>query len=1103
MAMTWNRLDRLVGGNAARNVRARARTLEGRALLFFALPLFMAVGCDSSTVAGEAEPQSISLSPAQASLDEGASLKLQVVAAGRSGWGSGAAGSQTLLTWKSSDPSVATVHNGTVTAVGPGKASISAMTQGGAFAVSEVSVTRTATTLHLRGTTSLEGVVGTQLENELEAEVLSGAGNAVAGIRVQFVVAKGGGVVSPAVAVTDSRGIARSAWTLGPVAGQQRVEVRPEANPALTRSYNATAHAGPAVDFGVLPEDAVLNRGSVLRFEAVARDAYGNVVSKPPVQWSSSNGSVAQVSHDGKVLGVARGEATITATVAGAAMASVGLGAAPALSTGNGNGNGRVKVIDDPGSASIEITSGNGQTGVVGQALGQALEVQLLDGSGSPLRQVEVTWVVASGGGYVSEPRTRTNGQGRTSVTWALGTSVGQQTVEARVSGVGSATFTANAVAGSLTRVDVSPSSGSVGVGESLAFKAVGTDAYGNQVGSDAAQWSVASTSTASVSGSGLATGKNAGQTEVRASISGIEATADLAVTSDSGGDESTTPTPKPGTVTTLSASGYTSTSASLTWTEVDDGTGEPALYSVRYHLHPIGWGWGQATAVLEGTCKSPVVGTGIGKKITCTVDGLSPSTKYDFQLVSYRGSSWDGTIVYGDLSNVATGTTKSSGGETGSGSIEITPSTLTLTAIGNEAQLSATARDASGSTISNPGFTWTSTSPGIVSVTSAGKVKAMAPGIAMIVAAATCCTADTALVEVKQEADQLVVSPTELSLDVGGSVTPSVSVTDSNGNLIDDSTILWEATDASIATVDSNGKITGVKTGVTTVTASSALLWGQVAVEIKQEKSGGGSAAYPNEPSGFTRWLEHDFQRLPDGDASHAGWFSTAYGMNYTIVAEASTPSPRGGDRVLRIRFPAGQPDGSSPGRFFGFDKSGGSSSSTALKEWYVSLWVMFEGNDWEWPPAAQKLWYNGIGKRGVGSKGGMVAVESPGTLTVSGESRRLRFSTRETESAVSLNNTQNVDGSGRFKVGQWNHIEFYGQASTPNVADARMRLWVNGTLVTETIRQNQATPDWDTGFFEFHWAPVFGGSCSSGCPKTRDDYMRIAHVYVSGIPQ
>jgi hypothetical protein len=115
-----------------------------------------------------------------------------------------------------------------------------------------------------------------------------------------------------------------------------------------------------------------------------------------------------------------------------------------------------------------------------------------------------------------------------------------------------------------------------------------------------------------------------------------------------------------PGTVTDLSVASVTSNSATLSFTEVDDGTGQPAKYNVRYAVAPIAWG--SATDVTQGTCATPVLGTAIGASRTCTVVGLASSTTYDFQLVAYRGTL-NQDAVFGGLSNVAQGTTASGGG--------------------------------------------------------------------------------------------------------------------------------------------------------------------------------------------------------------------------------------------------------------------------------------------------------------------------------------------------------------------------------------------------------------------------------------------------------
>jgi uncharacterized protein YjdB len=259
----------------------------------------------------------------------------------------------------------------------------------------------------------------------------------------------------------------------------------------------------------------------------------------------------------------------------------------------------------------------------------------------------------------------------------------------------------------------------------------------------------------------------------------------------------------------------------------------------------------------------------------------------------------------------------------------------------------------------------------------------------------------------------------------------------------------------------------------------------------------------YPNQPAGFTRWLEHDFNTLPSGALSGAGFASVSYGDTYTTVNESSRPV--GSGPVLRIRFPKGMSDGVSPGRFFGWDTNS-SATSTALKEWYVSLWIKLEGADWEWPPNEQKLWYNGVGQRGYANWGGPVSFKSLGTRTI-GSGVRMRLSTTPCPGCVVDVWEQPESNAVRVQNGQWVHLEAYGKLSDPDKRNGIRRIWVNGALVLSTstvLDQSTTNGDWTTGFSEFHWAPVWGGYCGEvRCPKTRDDYMRIAHLYISGIRQ
>lgn len=117
-----------------------------------------------------------------------------------------------------------------------------------------------------------------------------------------------------------------------------------------------------------------------------------------------------------------------------------------------------------------------------------------------------------------------------------------------------------------------------------------------------------------------------------------------------------------PGRVSDLAVSASSNASVTLAFTQVDDGTGQPAKYDVRYAVAPMLWG--SANSVAGGTCATPVAGTSVSSMFTCTVLGLSPSTNYNFQVTAFRGTL-NADAVFGGVSNVAsaTTTTPASGG--------------------------------------------------------------------------------------------------------------------------------------------------------------------------------------------------------------------------------------------------------------------------------------------------------------------------------------------------------------------------------------------------------------------------------------------------------
>jgi hypothetical protein len=161
--------------------------------------------------------------------------------------------------------------------------------------------------------------------------------------------------------------------------------------------------------------------------------------------------------------------------------------------------------------------------------------------------------------------------------------------------------------------------------------------------------------------------------------------------------------TTSPGTVSDLSVAATSSTSLSITFTQVDDGSGLPAKYDVRVNTPTIDWG--SASSVVSGTASTPLVGTGIGTQITRTITGLSVDTPYQVQMVAYRGTLNVSGVVFGGLSNVSGATTLSTG----------TPPTVSTTSLltGSQKEPYTATLSAAGGT---PPYTWTIVSGGLPS---------------------------------------------------------------------------------------------------------------------------------------------------------------------------------------------------------------------------------------------------------------------------------------------------------------------------------------------------------------------------------------------------
>lgn len=318
------------------------------------------------------------------------------------------------------------------------------------------------------------GTVSNALSTPLTVQIKNSAGAVVANAAVSFVVASGGGTVSPAIVNTNATGTAMTTWTLGTTAGTQSVIATAGAQTVsfIANGISSTG-TGTTTTTTATPAQLVLVSGAgqtgtigqPLPLPVVVKvlDAVGNTVSGAALTWtvvttSAGNGagtssspvtSVTDVSGQASttwILGAKIGQQAITATV-GSLTYTVN-------ATGQLNSTG-----------AILVDNGNNQTAATSAVLPTKIRVLVVDQNGSPALGARVTWAILSGGGSLSKSNGTTNASGLDSATFTLGAAAGPQTATATVASAGTVQFAATAatIGGSASTLTIISGDGQVG----------------------------------------------------------------------------------------------------------------------------------------------------------------------------------------------------------------------------------------------------------------------------------------------------------------------------------------------------------------------------------------------------------------------------------------------------------------------------------------------------------------------------------------------------------------------------------------------------------------------------------------------------------------
>ncbi len=162
---------------------------------------------------------------------------------------------------------------------------------------------------------------------------------------------------------------------------------------------------------------------------------------------------------------------------------------------------------------------------------------------------------------------------------------------------------------------------------------------------------------------------------------------------------------------------------------------------------------------------------------------------------------------------------------------VEITPASLSFSALGDTVRLSATVFDQNGQRM-RATVVWSTSEPGVMTVDGDGLVTAVANGTATVTATASSVRASAAA-EVKQEASAVEVAPLDGEVVQGDTVRLMARVTDNGGRDVPGESVSWSSVTPSVAAVNSTGLVTGIAPGEAEITATAGDLAGSTTVTV------------------------------------------------------------------------------------------------------------------------------------------------------------------------------------------------------------------------------------------------------------------------------
>ena len=466
--------------------------------------------------------------------------------------------------------------------------------------------------------------------------------------------------------------------------------------------------------------------------------------------------------------------ASKNASIASVSEAGVVTGVAPGevqvAATAEGKSALANVTVNPKAVATIRLTPGGDQSLLVGQT--KQMTAETLDSDGSPLPGRPVTW--SSSSAAIAS----------VSATGLItGIAAGGTVITAASEGR-TAVFAVTVSTVPIATIGVTPANDTVVVTQTLQLTAVAKDAQGSTLTGRTMAWITSDAARATVSSTGLVTGVSPGSVTITASAEGKTGTALITIKDKPVGAVIVSP---------AQASIETGQTRQLTAQVTDDQgntlTGRQVTYT------------SDNSAVATVSSAGLVTGVAVGSaKITATSEGKSGTA--------------DITVTPVAVANV-----------------QISPPTADLI-IGQSTGLTAVPTDARGTVLAGRTASWTSGAPSVATVSQTGVVTAVGAGSAVIFATVEGKTGSANINVRRLAVTSVAVAPASSNLGVGASVQLAATVR-SGATILTDRVVGWSSSNEAVAVVSSTGRVTGLKAGAVTITATSEGVSGTAFVAV------------------------------------------------------------------------------------------------------------------------------------------------------------------------------------------------------------------------------------------------------------------------------